>query len=82
MALGLETSADQRWAGRPGGEQLEPYVAGIWCAIRKNPQLKVFSANGYFDLATPFFNGVRSGAYELLDRLRGKSSSGTIRRGT
>ncbi len=25
-------------------------------AIRKNPKLKVFSANGYFDLATPFFS--------------------------
>ena len=24
-------------------------------AIRKNPHLHVFSANGYFDLATPFF---------------------------
>lgn len=24
-------------------------------AIRKNPHLRVFSANGYFDLATPFF---------------------------
>lgn len=24
-------------------------------AMRKNPQLKVFSANGWFDLATPFF---------------------------
>ena len=24
-------------------------------AIRKNPKLKVFSANGYFDMATPFF---------------------------
>ena len=24
--------------------------------MRKNPKLKVFSANGYFDLATPFFN--------------------------
>lgn len=24
-------------------------------AMRKNPHLKVFSANGYFDLATPFF---------------------------
>jgi len=23
--------------------------------MRKNPRLKVFSANGYFDLATPFF---------------------------
>jgi len=25
-------------------------------AIRKNPHLHVFSANGYFDLATPFFS--------------------------
>ena len=25
-------------------------------AMRKNPKLRVFSANGYFDLATPFFN--------------------------
>ncbi len=40
----------------PGGEQLQPYVAGdLGAAIRKNPHLKVFSANGYFDLATPFF---------------------------
>jgi len=23
--------------------------------MRKDPKLKVFSANGYFDLATPFF---------------------------
>jgi carboxypeptidase C (cathepsin A) len=39
-----------------GGEQLAPYVAGdLGAAMRKNPHLKVFSANGYFDLATPFF---------------------------
>jgi carboxypeptidase C (cathepsin A) len=24
--------------------------------MRKNPKLRVFSANGYFDLATPFFS--------------------------
>jgi len=44
-------------AGRgPGGAQLQPYVAGdLGSAIRKNPHLMVFSANGYFDLATPFF---------------------------
>ena len=24
-------------------------------AMRKNPRLRVFSANGWFDLATPFF---------------------------
>lgn len=34
-----------------------PYVAGdLADAMRKNPRLKVFSANGYFDLATPFFS--------------------------
>ncbi len=40
----------------PGREQSEPYVAAdLADAIRKNPHLQVFSANGYFDLATPFF---------------------------
>lgn len=53
------------WKHRPGGgggfggrgfEQSQPYVAADMAdAIRKNPHLKVFSANGYFDLATPFF---------------------------
>jgi carboxypeptidase C (cathepsin A) len=40
----------------PQAEQSQPYVAAdLASAIRKNPHLKVFSANGYFDLATPFF---------------------------
>jgi carboxypeptidase C (cathepsin A) len=40
----------------PGGEQAQPYVAAdLAAAMRKNPHLRVFSANGYFDLATPFF---------------------------
>jgi len=39
-----------------GGQQLLPYVAAdLADTIRKNPKLKVMSANGYFDLATPFF---------------------------
>jgi carboxypeptidase C (cathepsin A) len=42
--------------GMGGGEQAQPYVAAdLASAIRKNPHLRVFSANGYFDLATPFF---------------------------
>jgi carboxypeptidase C (cathepsin A) len=42
--------------GAGGGEQAQPNVAAdLASAIRKNPHLKVFSANGYFDLATPFF---------------------------
>jgi carboxypeptidase C (cathepsin A) len=36
--------------------QRVPYVAGdLARAMRENPKLKVLSANGYFDLATPFF---------------------------
>jgi carboxypeptidase C (cathepsin A) len=45
--------------GGPGraGEQTAPDVAiDLADAIRKNPKLRVFSANGYFDLATPFFS--------------------------
>jgi carboxypeptidase C (cathepsin A) len=42
--------------GPGGGEQAQPYVAAdLANAMRKNPHLQVFSANGYFDLATPFF---------------------------
>ncbi len=38
------------------GEQTAPDVAiDLSDAMRKNPKLRVFSANGYFDLATPFF---------------------------
>ena len=51
------------WHHRPAGaparggrEQQMPEVAGdLADAMRKNPKLKVFSANGLFDLATPFF---------------------------
>jgi carboxypeptidase C (cathepsin A) len=36
--------------------QRVPYVAGdLGRAMRENPKLHVLSANGYFDLATPFF---------------------------
>ncbi|WP_233581463.1 S10 family peptidase [Acidipila sp. EB88] len=42
-------------AGGRGAQQL-PYVAGdLGDTIRKNPKLQVLSANGWFDLATPFF---------------------------
>ena len=43
--------------GGRGGEQTQPDVAvDLSDAIRKNPHLHVFSANGYFDLATPFYS--------------------------
>jgi carboxypeptidase C (cathepsin A) len=39
-----------------GNEQALPDTAvDLADAMRKNPKLHVFSANGYFDLATPFF---------------------------
>ncbi len=49
------------WEHRPSGVQgnrPEPQpdtVLDLADAMRKNPHLKVFSANGWFDLATPFF---------------------------
>ena len=51
------------WHHRPAGagyggsrEEALPYVAGdLADTIRKNPKLQVLSANGWFDLATPFF---------------------------
>jgi carboxypeptidase C (cathepsin A) len=51
------------WKHRPSGssfaqgrEEAEPdTVLDLSDAMRKNPHLRVFSANGWFDLATPFF---------------------------
>jgi carboxypeptidase C (cathepsin A) len=40
--------------GRGGADQPDT-VIDLADAMRKNPRLKVFSANGWFDLATPFF---------------------------
>ena len=64
-------------AAGPGQAQAPPlrdaYVAGdLADAIRKNPRLKVFSANGLFDLATPFFITEYDLAHMELDpKLRG-----------
>ncbi|MGA8278086.1 MAG: peptidase S10, partial [Rhodanobacteraceae bacterium] len=50
---------DWDWKHKEPGSrrpQRIPYVAGdLARAMRENPSLKVLSANGYFDLATPFF---------------------------
>jgi carboxypeptidase C (cathepsin A) len=47
----------------------DAYVAGdLADAIRKNPSLKVFSANGLFDLATPFFQTELDLAQTNLDK--------------
>lgn len=59
--------------GTPGQPLREPYVAGdLADAMRKNPRLKVLSANGLFDLATPFFITEYDLAHmELEPKLRG-----------
>ena len=42
--------------GRGFGFTQAPYVGSdLAGAMRRNPHLKVFSANGYYDLATPFY---------------------------
>jgi len=38
-----------------GGQRMPDVAMDLADAMRKNPKLKVFSANGLFDLATPFF---------------------------
>ncbi len=47
------------WDWKRGGEHARiqsPYVGtDLADAMRRNPHLKVFSANGYYDLATPFY---------------------------
>ncbi len=51
------------------GEQLSlPYAAGDLAeAMRQNPRLRVLSLNGYFDLATPFFQTEYDLAHMGLD---------------
>lgn len=56
--------------------QRQPYVAGdLARAMRENPKLEVLSANGYFDLATPFFQTEYDLSHMQLDpSLRGNLS--------
>ena len=58
---GPDLNQNWDWKHRPATgsifnrQQSMPYVAGdLGDTIRKNPHLKVFSANGIYDLATPF----------------------------
>uniref|UniRef100_E6PZ50 Carboxypeptidase C n=1 Tax=mine drainage metagenome TaxID=410659 RepID=E6PZ50_9ZZZZ len=50
------------------GRELVPDVAlDLGAAMRQNPHLQLFSANGYFDLATPFFQTEYDIAHMELD---------------
>jgi len=54
---GVNEAWDFKHKPTEGGEQKQTDVAvDLADAMRKNPKLRVFSANGYFDLATPFFS--------------------------
>ena len=51
---------DWDWKHKAPGQQQRPLplpilVGDLGAAMRANPHLKVLAANGYFDLATPFF---------------------------
>jgi carboxypeptidase C (cathepsin A) len=64
--------------GGQGQAMRDAYVAGdLADAIRKNPRLRVFSVNGLFDLATPFFITEYDLAHiELEPKLRGNIEFG------
>ncbi len=60
------------FGGGRGGQTMPDVAVDLADAIRKNPHLQVFSANGYFDLATPFFITEFDLAHmELAPSLRG-----------
>ncbi len=73
-----QPSGAQGGGGGGRGGQPQPDVAmDLADAMRKNPKLKVFSANGYFDLATPFFNT----EYDLHHMLLPPSIMGNVQFG-
>lgn len=61
-----------------GRAMRDAYVAGdLADAMRKNPRLRIFSANGLYDLATPFFITEYDLAHiELEPKLRGNIEFG------
>jgi carboxypeptidase C (cathepsin A) len=77
----VRTEANREWDWKhevAGSRQPQrtPYVAAdLARAMRENPKLQVLSANGWFDLATPFFATETDLSHMLLDpSLRGNLS--------
>ena len=63
--------------GFGGAQELPDTVIDLADAMRKNPKLKVFSANGWFDLATPFFGTEHDLAQMMLpDSIKGNVEFG------
>jgi carboxypeptidase C (cathepsin A) len=74
-----EINREWDWKHEVAGQrqpQRQPYVAAdLARAMRENPKLQVLSANGWFDLATPFFATETDLSHMLLDpSLRGNLS--------
>ncbi|WP_232296335.1 S10 family peptidase [Terriglobus sp. TAA 43] len=67
-----------RGGGGGGQAPAEPNtVTDLSDAMRKNPSLKVFSANGWYDLATPFFGT----EHDLAQMMLPKSQLGNVKYG-
>jgi carboxypeptidase C (cathepsin A) len=71
-------SAVPAGGGGQGQPMRDAYVAGdLADAMRKNPRLRIFSVNGLYDLATPFFITEYDLAHiELEPKLRGNIEFG------
>jgi carboxypeptidase C (cathepsin A) len=71
------------WNFRRTDSIVAPNVAGdLRAAMTKNPYLRVFSANGYYDLATPFFGTEYTLSHlGLASSLRGHIEYGFYRAG-
>ena len=77
--MGANAIQDWDWKHKLRGQQrpapVPITVADLGDAMRANPHLKVLSANGYFDLATPFFATEYDLAHMDIDpKLRGNLS--------
>ena len=65
------------FGGGGRGQDQPDTVIDLADAMRKNPKLKVFSANGWFDLATPFFGTEHDLAQMMLpDSIKGNVEFG------
>jgi carboxypeptidase C (cathepsin A) len=70
---------DWDWKHKVQGQQrpvpLPIMIGDLGAAMRANPHLKVLAANGWFDLATPFFSTEYDLAHLDIDaKLRGNLS--------
>jgi hypothetical protein len=52
----MSSSAINVWDFSHGGMRFPDTIPDLGAAMAMNPKLKVFSANGYHDLVTPFYN--------------------------